>query len=87
MGDNLSWEQEEKAGVGWAGQHPDTYRKACDKIINAHSLVLKISWPETSRPEEWKIIEHAQALGTNDKLIRSHILEVKCAGDLDCYST
>ena len=68
-------------------QARSSYREACDKIINAHNLVLKISWPETSRPEEWKIIGHAQALGTNDKFIRGHIPEVKCARDLDRYST
>jgi hypothetical protein len=68
-------------------QARDAYRITYGNIIKAHDLVLKVSWPETSRPEEWKIIGHAQALGQTDKFIRRHIPEVKYAKDLGHYST
>ena len=68
-------------------QGRDAYQAIYGDIIKAHNLVLKVSWPETSRPEEWKVIEHAQTLGKDDKFIRGHIPEVKCARDLGRYST
>ena len=78
-----------KDGVGAVSyfQARDDYREARDKIIEMHNLVLKVSWPESSRLEEWRVIKHAQALGESDKFIRGHIPEVKCARDLDRYST
>ena len=74
---------------GWRiyNQGRDAYRATYGEIIKAHNLVLKVSWPETSRPEEWKVIEHARTLGGDDKFIRGHIPEVKCARDLGRYST
>jgi len=68
-------------------QARDEYRRARDKIIKAHNLVLKVSWPETSRLEEWRVIGHAKTLGEDDKFIRGHIPEVKYARDLGRYST
>ena len=68
-------------------QARDAYRKACDEIINAHDLVLKIYWPETSRIQEWEIVVHAQALGKADRFIRGHVPEVKYARNFDQYST
>jgi len=68
-------------------QARDEYRKARDKTIKAHNLILKVSWPETSRPEEWKVIRHAHTLGKDDKFIKGHIPEVKYARDLGLYST
>jgi len=68
-------------------QARDAYRKACDKIISAHNLVLKIYWPEISRIQEWEIVAHAQTLGKTDRFIRGHVPEVKYARDLDQYST
>jgi len=68
-------------------QARDEYRKARDKTIKTHDLILKVSWPETSRLEEWKVVRHAQTLGKDDKFIRGHIPEVKYARDLDRYST
>ena len=65
----------------------DSYRKAHRKTINIHNLVLKVSWPETSRVEEWKVIRRSQALGKDDKFIKGHIPEVKYARDLARYST
>jgi len=65
----------------------DEYREAREKTIKMHNLVLKVSWPETSRVEEWKIVRRAQALGVDDKFIRGHIPEVKYARDLGRYST
>ena len=65
----------------------DDYREANDDIIKTRNLVLKVSWPETSRPEEWKIIGRAQTFGKDDKFIKGHIPEVKYARDLDRYST
>jgi len=65
----------------------DAYRDAYNNIAKAHDLVLKISWLETSRLKEWKIVGRAQTLGKNDKLIEGHILVVKYARDLDHYST
>ena len=65
----------------------DAYREAYGNVIKARNLVLKVSWPETSRPAEWEIIGHAQALGKNDKFIRDHIPVVKYARELDRYST
>ena len=68
-------------------QARDAYRATYGDIIKAHNLVLKVSWPEISRPEEWRIVGHAQTLGKDDKFIRGHIPEVKCARDLGHYST
>ena len=68
-------------------QARDAYREAYGKIIKVHNMVLKISWPETSRPAEWEIIGHARTLGKNDKFIKGHIPVVKYARDLDRYST
>ena len=68
-------------------QARDAYRKACDDTIRAHDLVLKISWPETLRPPEWRIIMHAQGLGKTDEFIKGHIPEVKYGRDFDQYST
>ena len=68
-------------------QARDAYRRACDDIIKAHDLILKISWPETPRIPEWRIIAHAQMLGETDKFIRGHVPEVKYGRDLDRYST
>lgn len=64
-----------------------TYRKACNDIIKAHNLILKISWPETSRIPEWEIVSRAQTLGKTDKFIRGHIPEVKYGCNFDKYST
>jgi hypothetical protein len=63
------------------------YRKAYANMIKLHDLVLKVSWPEASRVEEWKVIEHAQRLGGNDKFIKGHIPDVKYARDFERYST
>jgi len=52
-----------------------------------HNVVLKVSWPEASRLEEWKIIKHAETLSEDDKLIGVHIPEVKYARDFGHYST
>ena len=65
----------------------DAYREACGSTIKEHNLVLKVSWPETSRPAEWEIISHAQTLGKNDKFIKGHIPTVKYAREFDRYST
>ena len=65
----------------------DAYREACGNVIKAHNLVLKVSWPETSRPAEWEIIGRAQVLGKNDKFIKDHISVVEYARELDRYST
>ena len=65
----------------------DAYRKACDDLIKAHNLILKISWPETSRIPEWMIVAHAQMLGETDKFIRGHVPEAKFGRDFDRYST
>jgi hypothetical protein len=76
-------------GGVWSGsdQARDAYRKACDDIIKAHDLILKISWPETSRVAEWRIVAHAQGLGKADEFINGHIPEVKYGRDFDQYST
>ena len=74
-------------GRGPLDQARDAYRRACDEIVEAHNLVLKIYWPETSRIQEWEIVAHAQALGKTDKFIRGHVPEVKYARDFDQYST
>ena len=89
LDDAGSDEVDEELDKEWCAyyQARNKYREACDNIVKMHNMVLKISWPETSRPEEWKIIRHVQVLGTNDKFIRGHIPEVKCVGDLDHYST
>ena len=68
-------------------QARNAYRKACNDVIKSHKLVLKISWLEASRPEEWKIIGHAQVLGETDKFISGHIPVVHCARDFGQYST
>ena len=65
----------------------NAYRKARDDAIKKHNLILKISWPETSRVAEWRIVAHAQTLGKTDKFIRGHIPEVKYGRDFDQYST
>ena len=65
----------------------DEYRNVYADIIKSHNLVLKVSWPETSRVEEWKVINHAWLLGKSDEFIRGHIPEVNYARDLDQYST
>jgi len=65
----------------------EAYRKARDDAIKKHNLVLKISWPETSRVAEWRIITHAKILGKTDKFIRGHIPEVEYGRDFDRYST
>jgi len=52
-----------------------------------HDLVLKVSWPEASRHEEWKVISHARTLGNADEFIKGHIPEAKYARDLNHYST
>ena len=65
----------------------DDYREAHGKIAKMHNLVLKVSWPEASRLEEWKIIKHAETLGKDDRFIRGHIPEVKYARDFGRYST
>jgi len=69
------------------GTARDAYRKARDDTIKKHNLILKISWPETSRVAEWRIVAHAQTLGKTDKFIRGHIPEVKFGRDFDRYST
>ncbi|KAF9780823.1 hypothetical protein BJ322DRAFT_1112224 [Thelephora terrestris] len=38
------------------------YKEAYAKKVKSHNLVLKVSWPETSRTEEWRTIEHARTL-------------------------
>ena len=68
-------------------QARDAYRKASGDIIKSHNLILKISWPEASRPEEWKIIGHARALGKSDEFIEGHIPVVHHARDFGRYST
>jgi len=68
-------------------QARDAHQRACDGVIKAHDLVLKIYWPETSRLREWQIIAHAQALGKTDKFIKGHVPEIKYARDFDQYST
>jgi len=68
-------------------QARDAYREAYGIIAKTHNLILKISWPEASRPSEWEIIGHAQTLGKNDKFIKGHIPVVEYARELDRYST
>ncbi|KAF9647703.1 hypothetical protein BDM02DRAFT_3270005 [Thelephora ganbajun] len=68
-------------------QARDAYRGASSNIAKAHDLVLKVSWPEASRPEEWKIIGHAQTLGKTDKFIEGHIPVVYHTRDFGQYST
>ena len=63
------------------------YRRAFSNTIRLHNLVLKVSWPETSRVEEWRIIKYAHSLGKEDKFIEGHIPEVTYARDLGRYST
>ena len=63
------------------------YREELAKTIKSRDLVLKVSWPETSRLEEWKIIEHAQSLGKNDEFINGHVPDAKYARDFERYST
>ena len=82
------------AGIETGGSGPsdryqtrDAYRKACNDIIKVHDLILKISWPETSRLPEWKIVAHAQTLGKTDEFIRGHVPVAKYGRDLDRYST
>ena len=65
----------------------DEYREAFAKAIKSRDLVMKVSWPETSRVEEWRIIKHAHTLGEEDKFIKGHIPEVRYARDLGRYST
>ena len=68
-------------------QARDAYRKAYSETIKKRNLVLKISWPEMSRPAEWMIIGHAQTLGKSDKFIEGHIPVVKFVRDFDRHST
>ena len=68
-------------------QERENYRETCAETLESHNLVLKVSWPETSRTAEWKTIKHARALGENDKFIKDHIPEVKGGRDLGHYST
>jgi hypothetical protein len=68
-------------------QARNDYRTANANTIKSHDLVLKVSWPETSRVEEWRIIGHAQMLGKEDKFIGGHIPDVKYARDFEHYST
>lgn len=65
----------------------DTYQKAQGEIIKAYNLVLKVSWPETSRQEEWKVVAYAQTLGERDEFIKGHVPVAMYAWDLDQYST
>ena len=76
-------------GQMWGPMHAarDAYRKAHDDAIKKHNLIFKISWPETSRVAEWRIVAHAQTLGKTDEFIRGHIPEVKSGRDFDRYST
>ena len=65
----------------------DHYQRAYAQTVRSHDLVLKVLWPETSRGKEWEIIEHARALGKNDKFIKGHVPEVKGGRDFGRYST
>jgi hypothetical protein len=65
----------------------DAYRESYAKTIKSHNLVLKVSWPETSRAKEREIIKQARALGKKEEFITGHILKVKCARDFERYST
>ena len=65
-------------------QARDAYREIFGNIIKAHNLVLKVSWLETSRPEEWRIIKHAQMLGKIDEFITPVIHHAR---DLSQYFT
>jgi hypothetical protein len=82
-------EADEELGEEWRTYYRarDDYREAYDNIIKTHNLVLKVSWPEKSRLEEWRIIGHAQTLGKSDKFIEGHIPVVHCARDFGRYST
>ena len=84
---NVSASSNKLAKGGRFYQARDKYREAYAKTIESHNLVLKVSWPEMSRTEEWKTIEHARALGKNDKFIKDHIPEVRGARDFGHYST
>ena len=81
--------EETKTGGAQSGldRTRDAYRKGRNDIIKAHSLVLKISWPETSRIAEWTIVANAQTLGETDEFIRGHVPEAKYGRDFDRYST
>ena len=68
-------------------QDRDNYRGTCAVTLESRNLVLKVSWPETSRTAEWKTIKHARTLGENDKFIKDHIPEVKGGRDFGHYST
>jgi hypothetical protein len=68
-------------------QNRDNYRKVYADTMKSHNLILKVSWPEASRMEEWKIIEHAWALAKGDEFIKGHIPDAKYARDFDRYST
>ena len=89
VGTTVDGKPEEAKSGGTSGwdRARDAYRKACDDIIKAHNLILKISWPETSRLAEWTIVAHAQTLGETDEFIRGHIPEAKYGRDFDRYST
>jgi len=82
-------EMDEELSKEWRDYYRarDDYREAHGKIVKIHNLVLKVSWPEASRLEEWKIIKHAETLGKDDKFIRGHLPEVKYARDFGRYST
>jgi len=72
---------------GSLDQARDAYRRACDDLIRAHDLVLKIYWAEAWRIREWEIMTYARTLGKMDKFIRGHVPEVKYARDFDRHST
>ena len=78
---------QEAEGLRAYFQARDAYREAYSTIARAHNLVLKVSWPEASRPSEWEIIGYAQTLGKQDKIIKGHIPVVEYARELDRYST
>ena len=77
----------DSVGAGAYFQARSEFREARGEIVGVHGLVLEMSWPGKSRLEEWRVIKRTQALGEGDEFIRGHILEVKCARDLDRYST
>ena len=86
---HLTTMADKEEAEGWSEfyQARDDYREDRAEAIRARNLVLKVSWPETSRVAEWKIIEQARTLGENDKFIKGHIPEVKYARDFGRYST
>ncbi|KAF9783684.1 hypothetical protein BJ322DRAFT_1109538 [Thelephora terrestris] len=65
----------------------DEYRRAYAGTVKSHNLVLKVSWPETTRVTEWETLKLARTFGENDKFIKGHIPEVRGGQDFDRYST